>query len=151
MDNSTNASIDMEFDSDDSESEENFLNPTIASVRDFTQLYYKFLDNNRDMVSSMYVEHSFVIWNEHTIAGKEEIKNLWQKLPTSRHMIDSFEACAIAADQTMFMVKINGFVEYEGYRRLKIRNSLMITAVDNTWKVVNDSIRVTLDNITTSL
>ncbi|XP_071652986.1 NTF2-related export protein-like [Temnothorax longispinosus] len=130
---------------------QNLLDPTIAKVRDFTQLYYEFLDNNRDMVLSMYVDHSFVIWNEHTIAGKEEIKNLWQKLPTSRHMMDSFEAYAIAADQTIFMVKINGFVEYEGYRRLKIRNNLMITAVDNSLKVVNDSIRVTLDNITTSL
>lgn len=61
-------------------------------AEEFTKLYYKYIDKQRNIISRMYMDNAILMWNGNGVAGKDNIQTFWTDLPSSEHTIYTLDA-----------------------------------------------------------
>merc|ERR1712071_724871 len=108
----------------------------ITTGEQFSQRYYKILDQERHTIDKMYHEEAVLAWNGNPVEGRAMIKTfLMDKLPKSNTFINSLDAQPVhdmaVAGQTTILVLVAGTMKFGISAPKPFQQSFMLTDKDS--------------------
>ncbi|KAG4094032.1 NTF2-like protein [Neocallimastix lanati (nom. inval.)] len=89
-----------------------YLNVINKGATSFVEQYYKIFDTNRGYIDGFYKESSAILWNGNPFGGIIPFKDFVQKLPVTRHTIQTYDCQPILGSDKSIMINVNGEVKY---------------------------------------
>ena len=116
------------------------------TAEDFSNLYYKKMDQERHTMEKMYHPDATMTWNGNPIEGIQNIQKFClEKIPKSSTYIQSLDTQPVhdsaVGGQTTVLVTVAGTVKYGHSHPVNFQQNFLITAKDGKWKVVTDTFR----------
>lgn len=112
--------------------------------RKFAELFYEKLDKSRIQMGGLYHPEGHLIWNGHSIKGKNNIVAFYEKLPITSSQLLSVDAQGLGleftSNQPTITVICGGRIQLGSTKRL-FSESFLLTAENNVWKIVSDTYR----------
>lgn len=111
----------------------------------FAEIFYEKLDKNRTGISGLYLATANLVWNGNFVNGKDQIVSFYEGLPSSETSLQSLDAQPVLdlpefGGQFTINVVCGGRMKF-GTRSKFFTESFMLTAENNTWKIVSDTYR----------
>ncbi|XP_055383354.1 NTF2-related export protein [Condylostylus longicornis] len=122
------------------------IEQAVRTAEDFTRLYYKYLDKQRNQLSRLYLENGLLVWNGNGISGKDNIQKYVEELPDSDHHLGILDAQpyvdnAVSGQPTL-LIQSGGNVKYTNHPSKPFQQTFVITAQGDKWKIVSDCYRL---------
>jgi len=111
----------------------------------FAEIFYEKLDRSRTAISGLYLTTANLVWNGNYVHGKDQIVNFFENLPSTETNLMSVDAQPVLDlpefnGQVTINVTCGGRIKV-GSRAKFFTESFMLTAENNTWKIVSDTFR----------
>lgn len=115
------------------------------AASEFVKIYYDAIDKKRHILDRLYHDSATLLWNGNSVTGQAAISQYLNKLPSSEHKVETLDAQSMPDHATQgqigILVLTAGIVKYKGHSVRNFSQNFMLTAQNNTWKVVTDCFR----------
>ena len=143
------------------------MDMAIKTGEQFSERYYKILDQERHKINTMYHENAVLAWNGNPVEGIGSIKSfMMEKLPKTNTFLNSLDAqpvhdSAVQGKTTVLVVvsvlctsstflrliencntyQVSGTMKFGSTAPKPFQQNFMLTDQDQKWKVVTDTYR----------
>ncbi|CAD5113171.1 DgyrCDS2360 [Dimorphilus gyrociliatus] len=112
----------------------------------FVELFYEAMDRQRHNLNKFFLPMSEMVWSGEKVTG-DNISKYFEKFPTSKHNVECVDAQPItcAAERSgkpSTIVSVSGTVSFNDDKLKLFSSQFILIAENNTWKVLNSSIRL---------
>lgn len=112
----------------------------------FVELFYEAFDRQRHNLSKFFLPSSELIWCGEKVVGND-ISKYFEKFPAANHNVECVDAQPItsAAENSgkpSTIVTVSGSVTFNNDSVKLFSSQFILVAENNTWKVLNCSIRL---------
>ena len=116
------------------------------SVNQFTDVYYKMIQNSRHAIEKLYHDDACLMFSGNLYKNKKEIINLIQNTPPSSHTVDTVDCQQVGLKYTKgkktILVMVTGTVKYEREKLKGFHQTFTIVNMDQKWKIMSETIRL---------
>jgi len=122
------------------------MDMAIKTGEQFSERYYKILDQERHKINTMYHQDAVLAWNGNPVEGIGNIKSfMMEKLPKSNTFLNSLDAQPVhdsaVQGKTTVLVVVSGTMKFGATAPKPFQQNFMLTDENQKWKVVTDTYR----------
>ncbi|KAG5670759.1 hypothetical protein PVAND_001000 [Polypedilum vanderplanki] len=119
------------------------INEAARIAEEFTKIYYDHIDKKKS-TQRLYLDSALVVFNGNGVSGVEQIAKFHQELPSTEHTLTTLDAQPIldSAAGKSYLIQASGTVKYNNEKSQAFQQSFLITAHEQKWKIVTDTMRL---------